>query len=89
LTGICGTGFEVGVPNTTTYWSAAVDASTDIGKQVALAASGKIEVHTLDTATTANGAITYKYSVGVVTRVENGIAYFLFTSATKPLVIIA
>lgn len=89
LTGICGTGFEVGVPNTDTFWTTVVSASTDIGKQVALAASGKIEAYTLDTATSAGGAITYRYSVGTITRVENGIAYFLFTSASKPLVIIA
>lgn len=90
LTGIMGTGFEVGLPATSTYWQTTIPTaanSMDKGKFVCLAgtdaaSNGKLAIETIDDAWTspAAGGVAFRLSVGRVTRIENGIVYFTFNS---------
>lgn len=79
LTGIIGASTMIGLPATTTYWSAAPTAA-DIGKFITIAA-GKFVVsdQTPSVGGDAAGDIGV-YVFGTLLKVEGGIAYFLFNS---------
>lgn len=87
LTVIVGTGFEVGLPASTTYWLTTVPTAADAGKYVHLAAGGQVKIGAaLDTSGSDGGTtISYEFMVGVITRVENGVVYFLFNSNAVPI----
>jgi len=88
LTGIMGTGFEVGLPATSTHWTSIPTAATSMDKNkfVCLAgtdaaSNGKLAIETIDEAwTSPTAAVAFRLSVGRVTRIENGIVYFTFNS---------
>jgi hypothetical protein len=92
LTGIMGTGFEVGVPNTATFWlNATLPTTSDVGKHVVVSDAtdttnkGKFDYVIVDTTNAGAGTSVSRGSIGNITRVENGIVYFTFRSAVVPI----
>ena len=92
LTGIMGTGFEVGVPATSTYWlNATMPSTSDVGKHVVVSDDtdttnkGKFDYVVADTTNGGTGTSTLRGSIGNITRTENGIVYFTFRSAVVPI----